>query len=64
MRDVAVVPTTVTLIAMPLTFRADVARVHWALFGEDDDHYRRRDSSRGKAERAGASGIVDLNVIL
>lgn len=55
------VPTTVTLMIVHVTFRASVSRVNLASFQQDYEAYRRQSEALSEAERAGTSGIFDLD---
>lgn len=55
---------TVTLTVFPVTFRADVSRVDLAPMPQFSMSYCGQEGDHCKAERAGASGRVDLDALL
>lgn len=63
-RDVDGTVTTVTLEAVSVTSRSNVSRDILSSVRRDYDEYRRREGGRGEAERAGASGVIDVVALL
>lgn len=60
--DVDGAPTKVTLEPVPAAFHADVSYVDSVSVRQDYDEYRRRESGRSKADRAGASSRVFMGL--